>query len=640
MGDAHLRRRLTAVLMADVVGYSRLMGVDEEGTHRRLAGYVKDLLEPKIADNHGRLIRSAGDGFLVEFDSAVDAVRCGLDIQHELAEHNAGVAIDRRIQLRIGINAGDVIVENQDIYGNSVNIAARLEGLAEPGGVCVTRGVRDQLEGQPNLSFEDRGERRVKNIRTPIRVYRVKYAEEKPKGFWESLIARGCRFPGVAVRFNTRATVLSTAILASAVTLGALSLPTLRDQWRAAPRSSIIVMPFKNLSTDPAQDYFADAVTDDLTTDLSRLPGAFVIARDTAFTYKGKPVDPRQVGEECGIRYLVEGSLNRVGTRLRTNARLINTASAAQIWADRFETEVADLFDLEETVTGRIASTLGIELVKAEGRRVIEAPTADTDAIDLRARAMSLYYSSVTPQHSQEARRYLEESVRRDPQSAEAWGWLGEILVAQYLKHWNDVGKEEVREADHAVRMALAIDPNLALAHYADGFLLRTKGEHQAALAAFTRALELDPNFARAYAEKGNELTLLGRPGEALPLVKTAMTLSPRDPSLGGFFWIIGRAHFFMGRYSDAIPWLQKSVSERPSMWYNRLYLVGAYTLSNENEKARKALREFNGIKQFQGYTIARIKSIEEANPDDNPVVVSARQKMHEGVQLAGMAEQ
>ena len=190
MGDAHLRRRLTAVLMADVVGYSRLMGVDEEGTHRCLAGYVKDLLEPKIAENHGRLIRTAGDGFLVEFDSAVDAVRCGLDIQRELAEHNVGTPTDRRIQLRIGVNAGDVIVENQDIYGNSVNIAARLEGLAEPGGVCVTRGVRDQLEGQPNLSFEDRGERRVKNIRTPIRVYRVKYVEEQPKGFWHSLIAR------------------------------------------------------------------------------------------------------------------------------------------------------------------------------------------------------------------------------------------------------------------------------------------------------------------------------------------------------------------------------------------------------------------------------------------------------------------
>jgi class 3 adenylate cyclase/TolB-like protein/Tfp pilus assembly protein PilF len=638
MGDAQLRRRLTAVLMADVVGYSRLMGVDEEGTHRRLAGYVKDLLEPKVAESHGRLIRTAGDGFLVEFDSAVDAVRCGLDIQCELAQHNAGVPVDRRIQLRIGVNAGDVIVENQDIYGNSVNIAARLEGLAEPGGVYVTRGVRDQLEGQPNLSFEDRGERRAKNIRTPIRVYRVKYIEEQPKGFWPSLIAYG-RLSLPLVRGRARTTILSTAIFAAAVTLGALGLPAWRDQWRTTPRSSIIVMPFKNLSADASQDYFADAVTDDLTTDLAHLPGAFVIARDTAFTYKGKAVDPRQVGEECGVRYLVEGSINRIDTRLRTNARLINTASAAQIWADRFESEVADLFDVEKAVTGRIASSLGFELVRAEGRRVIQEQAANPDAADLRAHAMALYYGSITPEHSEEARRYLEEAVRRDPQSAEAWAWLGEILVGQYLRHWNNAGKDEVREADHAVRMALAIDPNLAVAHHADALLLRTKGEHQAALAAFTRAIELDPNFARAYAEKGNELTLLGRPSEALPLVKTAMALSPRDPSVAGFYWIIGRAHFFMGGYREAIPWLRKAVSARPTTWYHRLYLVSAYALSDQIEEARKGLQEFNSIKQFQDYTIARVKSIESANPDDNPVVVSARQKMHEGLHMAGMAE-
>ena len=351
MGDAHLRRRLIAVLMADVVGYSRLMGVDEEGTHRCLAGYVKDLLEPKIAENHGRLIRTAGDGFLVEFDSAVDAVRCGLDIQRELAEHNVGTPTDRRIQLRIGVNAGDVIVENQDIYGNSVNIAARLEGLAEPGGVCVTRGVRDQLEGQPNLSFEDRGERRVKNIRTPIRVYRVKYVEEQPKGFWHSLIAR--RSFSVARRLSTRATLLSTAILATLVTLGLAGVPTWRD-WRAAPRGSIVVLPFSNFSGDREQDYFADAVTDDLTTDLSRLPGSFVIASATAFTYKGKTVDARQIGQECGVRYLLEGSIQRSGTRVQTNARLVDANSAAQIWGDRFESEVTDLFDLQEAITGRI----------------------------------------------------------------------------------------------------------------------------------------------------------------------------------------------------------------------------------------------------------------------------------------------
>jgi len=257
MGDAHLRRRLTAVLMADVVGYSRLMGVDEEGTHLRLAGHVKDLLEPKIAENHGRLIRTAGDGFLVEFDSAVDAMRCGLDIQRELAEHNAGVPTDRRIQLRIGINAGDVIVDNQDIYGNSVNIAARLEGLAEPGGVYVTRSVRDQLEGQPNLSFEDRGERRVKNIARPIRVYRVKQLQ--PQALSQGLITRIRRLIQTQAVLHWRSAAATAAALAviSAITVAAL--PFRRDYSLMSPRASIMVLPFRNASGSPEEDYVADA---------------------------------------------------------------------------------------------------------------------------------------------------------------------------------------------------------------------------------------------------------------------------------------------------------------------------------------------------------------------------------------------
>jgi TolB-like protein/Tfp pilus assembly protein PilF len=581
-----------------------------------------------------------GDGLLVEFDSAADAIHCGLDIQQELAGRDAAVDADRRIQLRIGINTGDVIVDDRDIYGNSVNIAARLEGLAEPGEIYVTRGVRDQLEAHPSLSFEDRGERTVKNIPRPIRVYRVRRVREGQGQRVSRATASGRRLFRSTMSLRPRSALLSTAILATVVTLGAAGLPAWRDQWRAAPRSSIIVMPFNNLTADPGQDYVADAVTDDLTTDLSRLPGVFVIARGTAFTYKGKAVDARQVGQECGVRYLLEGSIKRVEARLQTNTRLIDTASAAQIWADRFDNEAADLFDLERAVTGRIASSLGIELVKAEGRRIMDEQAANPDSTDLRVRAMSLYFGSITPEHSQQARRYLEEAVRRDPQSAEAWGWLADIMVSQYLRHWNNAGKEELREADEAVRMAMAIDPNLAQAHYADGLVRRAKGEHQAALAAFTRAVELDPNFARAFAEKGNQLTLIGRPSEAPPLVEKAIKLSPRDPSMAGFYWIIGRAYFFTGQYREAIPWLQKSVGLRPSIWYTRLYLVSSYVLSNQGSEANKLLQEFNTLPEFVGYTIERVKSNEQTNPNDNPVVVSAREKFHEGLQIAGMTRQ
>ena len=628
-----LKRRLRAILLADVVGYSRLMSVDEPGTHIKVNNYTKDLIEPKIAEHGGRLIRTMGDGFLAEFDSAADAVTCGLEIQEGLRTDDNAASSDRRIWLRIGINTGDVIADDHDIYGHSVNIAARLEGLAEPGEVYVTRAARDQLEGQPGLSFEDRGERRVKNIKTPIHVYRVKHAERPP----HFLIAFARRFSPARLRFHSRTTIFSAAIVAAAITAGLAGLPIWRDPWRAAPRASIVVLPFTNLSNDAQQDNFADAVTDDLITDLSRVPGTFVIARGTAFTYKGKAVDSRQVGQECGVRYLLEGSINKISTRLQTNARLINTASALQIWADRFDSDAADLFELERAVTGRIASSLGIELVKAEGRIAMGELPVNLDATDLRVRAMSLYFAAITPEHSQQARRYLEEAVRRDPRSAEAWGWLAHIAATEYLRRWSGAGKEELREAEEAVRMALAIDPNLAQAHYAEGFVRRAIGEHEPALAAFTRAVELDRNFAAAYAERGNQLTLVGRPNEAPAQVERAITLSPRDPSLPGFYWIIGRAHFFLGHYREAIPWLQKSIALRPIQWYTRLYLVSALYLSNQDEEARRAFQDFNNQKQFSGFTLARVKS-EEA-PNDNPVVVAARQKHYQALRMVGMAE-
>jgi adenylate cyclase len=639
IAPAPLKRRLAAVLLADVVGYSRLMSVDEENTHLALDDHAKDLIEPQVAAQGGRLIRTKGDSFLAEFDSAISAVRCGLDIQDALANHNAALPTDRRIQLRIGINTGDVIVDEHDIYGNSVNIAARLEGLAEPGEIYVTRGVRDHLEGHPGLLFEDRGERRVKNFKTPIHVYRVSDVKGQPRRFLRPLITLGRCFSPGAFRFRSRSTVLSAAILLVTAAVGAIGLPSSRDQWRATHPTSIMVLPFSNLSADAEQDYLSDAITDDLTTDLSRLPGTLVISRGTAFTYKGKAYDAKQVGQECGVRYLLEGSIRRIDARVQTNAWLIDTTSAAQLWADHFDNEVADLFQLEQDVTGRIASSLGIELIKAEGLRALNEQAANPDAIDLRVRAMHLYFSSVTPEHAQEARRLLEQAVQRDPYSAEAWGWLAEILSYEYLRRWNDAGKNELREADEAVRTAVEIDPNLAQAHYAEGLVRRVKGEQQAALTAFTRAVELDPNLARAYAELGNELTRAGRPSEAIPLAERAIKLSPRDPALGGFYWIIGRAYFYMGRYPDAIPWLQKSVSARPNMWYNRLYLVSAYALSSHIDEALIALKEFNTRREFAGNTIERVKANLEAVPDDNPVVVAARQKLGEGLQMAGMPE-
>jgi len=645
MGDAHLRRRLTAVLMADVVGYSRLMGVDEEGTHRRLAGYVKDLFEPKIAENHGRLIRTAGDGFLVEFDSAVDAVRCGLDIQHELAERNTGVAIDRRIQLRIGVNAGDVIVENQDIYGNSVKIAARLEGLAEPGGVCVTRGVRDQLEGQPNLSFEDRGERRVKNIARPIRVYRVRQVQEKnlPRG----------RFPRAWYLLQTqlvlhwRGAGLMGVALAGAAAVTVAALPIRRDYSLMSPRASIMVLPFRNASGDPEQDYFADAVTDNLTTDLSRLSDTSVISPATAFTYKGKAVDPREIGREFGVRYLLQGSIRKAGTKVQTNAQLTETGSAVQLWADRFNNDFTELSELQDAITGRIASSLNIQLVKIESRRAIAERVADPDAVDQRLHAMAIIAASPSPEHSLSARQHLEDSVRLDPQSAESWAHLANVLINDYLNHWNETkvslqaGQNLLQRAADAVQEALKIDPSVAMAHHADGFVRRAKGDHEGALDAFDRAVQLDPNFARAWSQKANQLVMVGRAKEAPPLVLKAITLSPRDPYLGSFYWVIGRAYFVLKDYENSIIWLRKAVELMPNRWFSRAFLLAAYAHTGRHQHAEgiAALGDYNNV--FNGYTVQRIRDMYEKElPHTDAAMQTSIQELYNGLRLAGVPEQ
>jgi adenylate cyclase len=630
MDDVRLKRRLTAVLLADVVGYSRLMSADEEGTHLRLAGYVQNLIDPAVAKHRGRLIRSMGDGMLVEFDSAVDAVRCGIDIQRGLAEHESNIN-DNRIQLRIGINTGDVIVDERDIYGNSINIAARLEGLAEPGCIYVTRAVRDQLLGYPDLSFEDKGMRRVKNLERPLRVYRVEYERHpRPKAF-DAIARRWCR---AALHPRPRWTAL-IGILAILV-LGIVAPPVWRGGAPLPPRASIVVMPFNNFSGDPEQSYVADAITDDLTTDVARLKGIFVIARGTAFTFKGRSVDAREVGRECGVRYLLEGSIIRIGNKIETNVQLIDTQTGGHIWADRFQSDLSDLFALQAAVTGRIAASLNIQLAKAEGARAMQRSAADPDAVDLRFRAVALYISGITPEHTLEARRLLEQSVQLDTNSAESWSWFAEIVMTEYLHHWNKVGKEDLNLAEHAIAKAVEIDPNIAQAYYAEGLLRRARGQHNGALEAFSRALEIDPNLPRALAEKGNELTLLGRPTEAPPLVEQAIRLSPRDPALGGFDWIIGRAHFSAGDYREAVSWLRRSVALRPHDWYVWLYLVSAYALDRQPDEARKVLQEFNNRSEFAGYTLQRVASI-DTNPDDNPAELATRQNFRAGLELAGM---
>jgi TolB-like protein/DNA-binding winged helix-turn-helix (wHTH) protein len=409
------------------------------------------------------------------------------------------------------------------------------------------------------------------------------------------------------------------------------------DPPLAAIRPSILVLPFRNLSGDPAQDYLTDAITSDLTVDLSRMRDISVIAAATALTYKGKELDIREIGRDLRVRYLVVGSIGRSGDLVRTNVQLLDAASGEQLWGDRFENRFIDLGGLEDAITGRIAACLNIQLLRAEGRRADRV--SQPDAFDLRLRATSLRFTSVAPEHTLAVRQLLQRSAQLDPSSAETWARLGEIIVSDYLIHWNDTGREQLREAEEAVRRALLIDPNHALAHVAHGLIQRARGEHYAALEAFNRAIELDRNFAFAYAHKGNELILVGQPAEALPLVEQALRLSPYDPSIGIFHWIIGRANFFAGRYHEAIPWFRKSIETRPNIWFNRLYLVSACALADMADEAVRALAEFHRRFPDPVYTLAVVEAREKATPNDHPVIVAGRARFHEGLRRAGMAE-
>ena len=383
-------RRLAAILAADVAGYSRLMGADEEGTHERLKAHFRELIDPKIEEHHGRVVKNTGDGMLAEFASVVDAVRCAAEIQRAMIDREPEVSDDRRIKFRVGVNLGDVIADGGDIFGDGVNVAARLEALAEPGGISISRTVRDQIRDKLAYQFDDLGEQRVKNIARPVRVY-------------------GLRPEAVA-------------------DLPAPSVPSAPSifQPAAAPRLSIVVLPFTNLSNDSEQQYFADGMTEDLTTDLSRLAGMFVISRNTAFTYRNKPVNTRQIGRELGVRYVLEGSVRRSGNQVRVSAQLVDAETDAHLWAERFDRNMADLFALQNEITSRIAVALHLELISAEARR----PIADLDALDYILHGRATWLKSRSRDNYAEEISLFERALALDPGSVEAQSLLAGLSRA------------------------------------------------------------------------------------------------------------------------------------------------------------------------------------------------------------------
>jgi TolB-like protein/class 3 adenylate cyclase/Flp pilus assembly protein TadD len=570
MATTTATRRLVAILAADVVGYSRLMGADEEGTHERFKAHLVELLEPKIREHHGRIVKTTGDGVLAEFASVVDAVRCAAKIQSAMADRDLNLAEERRLRFRIGINLGDVIADGDDIYGDGVNIAVRLEGLAAPGSICVSGTVRDHIGDRLSYAFEDMGEQSVKNIVRPVRVYAV-----RPEGIAGSPTAN-------------------------------LSSTTSGSPPVAAPRLSIVVLPFTNLSDDREQQYFADGITEDLTTDLSRLENMFVISRNTAFTYRNKPVDTKQIGRELGVRYVLEGSVRRSGNRIRVNAQLLDAATDAHLWTERFDRDTSDLFALQNEITSCLANALGVELIAAEAAR----RTEHADALDyiLRGRAARLRPNSRDVYA--EAIRLFEHALALDPKSVEAQSRLAASLASRVLNVMTDSAAADLARAEGLVDRAMATSPRSAYAHLVKGSVLFAQHRWEEAVLEYETALALHRNTAGALNELGYCKLFTGSIDEVIPLVEQSIRLSPRDPHIGSRYNLIGTVHLLQSRTDEAVIWLEKARSAVPAQPGIRSRLAAAYALRGETERAAAELAEARRLSSGDLFSsIARLKA-------------------------------
>jgi len=585
-------RRLAAILAADVAGYSRLMGADEEGTHERLQCHLRELVDPKINEHRGRVVKNAGDGFLAEFASVVDAVRCATEIQRGMADREPDVPDERRIRFRIGINLGDVIAEEHDIFGDGVNVAARLEALAEPGGICLSRVVRDQVRDRLDCTFEDLGEQQVKNISRPVRVYRV----------------------------GNRDAPLKRLLLGPP---SPLALPD---------KPSIAVLPFQNMSGDPEQEYFADGMVEEITTALSRIPWLFVIARNSSFTYKGRPVDVKQVGCELGVRYVLEGSVRKAADRVRITGQLVDTTTNAHIWADRCDGALSDMFELQDHVTSSVIGAIEPRLRLSEIERA-SRKQSDLSAYDLYLRALAQVH-----RYSQEGMRDAIPLLRRalaiDPVYAPAGAMFGFCRALQRGRGWEALSETEIAEALQLSRQALDVgkdDPD-ALWMAADAISILAH-DHARAAGAIDRALKLNPNSAHAWMAKGWIACCQNQPRPAIEALMRGVRLSPLDP-LGYFFkGGLALAHLAIGQYQEALEWADLCFREYPRYMPVLRIKVVCYAHLGQTDEAGKAVKQLLAVDPKS--TIARFTT--NLTGYYPPSIVDV---FVEGLRKAGMPEE
>jgi len=625
-------RKLAAILCSDVVGYSRLAGADEDRILARLRALRSDLIDPTIAVHHGRIVKRTGDGSIVEFRSVVDAVRCAIEVQNTMVERNAGVPEDRRIVFRIGIHLGDVVEESDgDLMGDGVNIAARLEGVAAPGAICLSEDAYRQVKGRLDLAVTDLGPTQLKNIAEPVRAYSLQVgvsAVTKP--------ATGAKPTGS--KKSKRALPLAAALI---LIVGGTGYFVLRSQTASvvpsaeAPRRSIVVLPFANLSNDPEQDYFADGITDDLTTDVSHLSGSFVIARNTAFSYKGKAVDAKQIGREHDVRYMLEGSVRRVGDKITVNAQLISTETGAHLWADHFEGERSGLGELQVEFVGRLANALNWELIRADTLRSRRGRPNNLDAVDFSLRGWDLWDHLDTPEVHAQIVDNFEKALKLDPQLPEAQAGLSEELTVGVEVGYSAHPTEESDRALALASQALATHPDYAEAHNAKALNLRDRGQHDAAMAEAEAAIALDPNNALSHGIAGNLKMNQGRAAEGFAELEKALRLSPRDPWAGIWEMQICYLHEHLAQWDKAIEWCRKGIATYPDFFAYGL-IAAAYSWTGKDADARVAVSEALKIKP--DYTV-RFFMEGEKKSSDNPTFRRELEPIIQGLRKAGLPE-
>jgi TolB-like protein/class 3 adenylate cyclase len=624
MAEERAHRHLAAILAADVVGYSRLMEADEVSTFQRLRAHRKELFEPQIAKHHGRIFKLMGDGLLAEFASVVDAVECAVVLQRGMTERNAGLGDDKRIDVRIGINLGDVIVEEDDRHGEGVIIATRLQQIAEPGSIYVSQTVVDHVQHKLALRFAFRGDHHIKNVDDPIAVYRVSAKElvRRPRNVWPRWLLRR--------RWKAAAAVIAVLIVAN---VGLIGWYYFSDALTPPQRLSIVVLPFKTPDDSPEDRYLSEGILSDLTTDLSRIEGSFVISANTAATYQGKPVDPKQVARELNVRYILEGSLRRVGSRVRINAQLIDASTGGVAWADRIEGDWANFVELQDQITGQLARTLDLELIAAESRRVQSERPHKPDAVDLAMRGWSILNQPLARKNVSDAQQLFEQALRLDPDLPRALVGLARTLTAAVNARWSTTPGDDLARADDAVTRVLLANANDAMAHYVKGEVFRGRKDFEAAIAEYKVAISINRNLAPAYATLGNTNIRAGRTHEAFEPLATAIRLSPRDPLLNIWYYWTCHAYIHLAQNELAIEWCRRSVGLNP-YWAAYIDLAAAYGWTGQKSEAKAALAELD--KLMPNYTVDRWRN---EGWSDNPVFLAEYQHIIEGLQKAGMRE-